>query len=361
MKRINQLLSAILVIALIIPTCLSTSFAVSVDDKQLIYRKVETSLSAIIPEKEYYGLEDVDMNNLSIGQQIPTYEVIARNLEPSAVTLYPIFDNTGTLVIIAAVATVDGEITVSISQTFVDTLCSLTSDAQISIIYDKNDAYLLSDGALTKLTEYSYEDHLNRDDIETLTENTLSNLSGTTLIANERLSVANLPKTLGVDDEEIYLSVPKISQPSGSLICWAACCASIVGYIKHVDYDAEWMAELYGSTKGEYCTDVVNFLNKYFTIGYTYANDNNYSNIWTSLYSNKPVYGAFNNTTPNSELGHALVIRGISYWSVFSAMDPLSGEYNTGNIIGSNNNKSFIYSKTPSGAIYKLASYGYGK
>ena len=239
MKRFKQILSGLLVAVLMASTCLNVSFAASIDNKQLIYKEIETSLSAIIPEKEYYGLGDVDMNNLSIGEKIPTYEVVDRNLEPTSVSLYPIFDNTGTLVVLAATSTINGEIIVSISQTFVDTLCLLAPDSQISIIYDKNDAYLLSDGTLTKLTEYPYENHLNRDDIETLTENSLASLCGVGLNANKRLSVANLPKPYGDEcDEEVYLAVPIKKQPTNTL-CWAACCASIISYIYNHNYDTE--------------------------------------------------------------------------------------------------------------------------
>lgn len=360
MKRFKQILSGLLVTVLMTSICLNASFAVSIDDQSLIYREIEKSLSAIIPEKEYYGLGDVDMGNLSIGEKIPTYEVVDGNLQPTSVSLYPIFDNTGALAVVAATSTVNGEIIVSISQTFVDTLRLLAPDSQISIIYDNNDAYLLNDGTLIKLTEYPYENHLNRDNIDTLTENSLASLCGTALSANKRLSVADLPTPLGVDDEEIYLSVPKKTQPSGSLICWATCCASILEYISGHNYDSESIAELYGSTKAEYCNDVVDFLNKNFAVGYKYATDHNYSNIWTSLYSSKPVYGSFNNLDPDVDIGHAVVIRGISYWSVFSFMDPTNGTYSTGKIGGYGNAKTFTFTSATSGNSFKLASYGYG-
>lgn len=360
MKRFKQILSGLLVTVLMTSTCLNASFAVSVDNQSLIYREIEKSLSAIIPEREYYGLGDVDMGNLSIGEKIPTYEVVDGNLQPTSVSLYPIFDNTETLVVLAATSTVNGEIIVSISQTFVDTLRLLAPDSQISIIYDNNDAYLLNDGTLIKLTEYPYENHLNRDNIDTLTENSLASLRGTALSANKRLSVANLPKPYGDEyDEEIYLSVPPTTQPSGSLICWAACCASIVGYIYNHNYDTEWMAELYGSMDGEETEDVIKFINKYFTVDYKYSRTNDYINIWISLCADKPVFGGFQNLD-NSENAHALVIRGISYWSVFSVMDPDSGIYATGKINGSGGWTSFYYLMARTGSRYSLWDYGYG-
>lgn len=359
MKKFNQFMSVILVITLIIPTCLNASFAVSIDNQSLIYREIEKSLSAIIPEKEYYGLGDVDMGNLSIGEKIPTYEVVDRNLEPTSVSLYPIFDNTGALVVVAATSTINGEIIVSISQTFVDTLRLLAPNSQISIIYDKNDAYLLNDGTLTKLTEYPYENHLNRDDIETLTENSLASLHGTALSANKRLSVADLPTPLGMDNEEIYLSVPKKTQPSGSLICWAACCASILEYISGRNYDPEQIAELYGSIDGELPKDVLAFMNKSFTVDYKQSYTNDYINIWLSLWADKPVYGGFQNLSKPKN-AHALVIRGISYWSVFSVMDPDTGIYATGTINGSGTWTSFNYLMARTGDKYSLWAYLYG-
>lgn len=359
MKRFKQILSGLLVAVLMASTCLNVSFAASIDNKQLIYKEIETSLSAIIPEKEYYGLGDVDMNNLSIGEKIPTYEVVDRNLEPTSVSLYPIFDNTGTLVVLAATSTINGEIIVSISQTFVDTLCLLAPDSQISIIYDKNDAYLLSDGTLTKLTEYPYENHLNRDDIETLTENSLASLCGVGLNANKRLSVANLPKPYGDEcDEEVYLAVPIKKQPTNTL-CWAACCASIISYIYNHNYDTEWMAERYGSMDGESAEDVLKFINNFFTVDYKYSRTNDYINIWTSLCADKPVYGGFQNLH-NSKNAHALVIRGISYWSVFSVMDPDSGIYATGKINGLGGWTSFYYLMARTGSEYSLWDYLYG-
>lgn len=360
MKRFKQILSGLLVTVLMTSTCLNASFAAAIDNQSLIYREIEKSFSAIIPEKEYYGLGNVDMGNLSIGEKIPTYEVVDRNLEPTSVSLYPIFDNTGVIVIVAATSTINGEIIVSLSQTFVDTLRLLAPGSQISIIYDKNNAYLLNDSTLTKLTEYPYENHLNRDNIETLTENSLASLHGTALSANKSLSVANLPKPYGGEgDEEIYLSVPKKTQPSGSLICWAACCASIISYIYNHNYDTEWMAEQYGSMAGEDTEDVLKFINNFFTVDYKYSCTNDYINIWTSLCADKPVYGGFQNLN-NSENAHALVIRGISYWSVFSVMDPDTGIYATGTINGSGGWTSFNYLMARTGDKYFLWEYLYG-
>lgn len=359
MKRFKQILSGFLVAALMTSTCLNASFAASIDSQSLIYREIEKSLSAIIPEREYYGLGDVDMGNLSIGEKIPTYEVVDGNLQPTSVSLYPIFDNTGALVVVAATSIINGEIIASISQTFVDTLRLLAPNSQISIVYDKNDAYLLRDGTLAKLTEYSYENHPDRGDIETLTESSLTSIHGTALRANKPLSVAALPKPYGdMYDEEVYLAVPIKKQPTNTL-CWATCCASIVGYIYNHNYDTEWMAELYGSMDGEGTEDVIKFMNKYFTVDYKYSRTNDYINIWISLCADKPVFGSFQNLD-NSENRHAIVIRGISYWSVFSVMDPDSGIYATGKINGSGGWTSFYYLMARTGSRYSLWDYGYG-
>lgn len=330
-----------------------------IDSQSLIYREIEKSLSAIIPEREYYGLGDADMGNLSIGEKIPTYEVVDGNLQPTSVSLYPIFDNTGALVVVAATSTINGEIIVSISQTFVDALRLLPPDSQISIIYDKNDVYLLRDGTLAKLTEYSYENHPDRGDIETLTESSLTSIHGTALRANKPLSVAALPKPYGdMYDEEVYLAVPIKKQPTNTL-CWATCCASIVSYIHKHNYDTEWIAELYGSTEGELIEDVLPFMNKYFTVDYKYADDSNYMNIWTSLCADKPVHGHFRDLKDKNE-AHGLVIRGISNWAVFSVMDPYSGMYATGKINGSGGWTSFHYLMAGTGREYSLWSYLYG-
>lgn len=350
-------MSVFITITFIIPICLNTSFAVTVDDETQIYREIETSLCAIAPEKEYYGLENVDMNNLLIGEKIPTYEVIDRCLEPSSVSLYPIFDNTETLIAIAATTFIDGEAIVSISQTFVDTLSLLATNTQISIIYDKNNTYLLDNGMVTKLTNCSYEDHPNRGDINTLTENTLSSLGSTTLSVKRPLSIANMPKPLGVDDEEVYLSVPIKKQPNNTL-CWAASCASIVSYIYNSSYDVEWVANLYDQ-EGKSTSKITEFLNNYFAIHYKHAYDNDYTNILTSLWANKPVYGHFANLD-NTSNTHAVVIRGISYWSVFSAMDPYSATYISGKIRSSGRVKFFNLTMASTGDTYSLWDYAYG-
>ena len=364
MKRFKQILSGLLVTVLMTSTCLNASFAVSIDNQSLIYREIEKSLSAIIPEKEYYGLGDVDMGNLSIGEKIPTYEVVDGNLQPTSVSLYPIFDNTGALAVVAATSTVNGEIIVSISQTFVDTLRLLAPDSQISIIYDKNAAYLLSDGTLTKLTEYSYKTYFDRDDIETLTENSLASLCGVELNANKRLSVEDLPKPLGMDDEEIYLQVNKVLQRPYQYACWAACIACVFGYIEHCPYFTGSIVARYGSDKPQPTADVVDYINEWYSnsnVKYVVAYDHNYSNIWTSLYNDKPVIALFD--VPNQEIGHFVVIRGISYWSVFSLMDPASeaDKYNTGKITGYGNSKKFAYNSVEYNATLTLVSYGYGR
>ena len=106
---VRSSLSIILSLIIAVATFVQPVHAIYNDDSR-IYSEIEAALLRIAPEKEFYGLGEVDFSTLSIGRDIPAYEVIDSELKQISMRFYPILDETATPVALATVAFVDSQI-----------------------------------------------------------------------------------------------------------------------------------------------------------------------------------------------------------------------------------------------------------
>ena len=180
-----------------------------------VYDKIEATLSAIAPEKELYGLNDINIYSLSIGSEIPAYEVVSESLKPVEIHIYPIFDDTSKLVLTATTANINGEIAVSLSCSFVDTLSCFTPSDKVAIIYDKNNIYIQNENATAQVKGISGYSDMDRDDLASISEDDISSINKATLHNVASLTVNPPIQMYDIGDDSVYLQVEKLKQKIG--------------------------------------------------------------------------------------------------------------------------------------------------
>ena len=373
MKRFLKKSVAVLLSVLVICSSGIYSLAAAVETKEAqIFSKIEKSLWSIANEKEHYGLGNVDFTNLFIGSSIQAYEVRNQTILPLSLEFYPIFEN-NQIVTMAAATMVDNEIFVSISDIFVDALNEVTSDEKVCFIYDSQGVYLLKNQDYIKLADHQGGETFGRDSITQIAPSAFSQLSAVFLneknaLPNEKnaLPIARI-KPYGSDDEEIYRNVPKVLQPSGSSICWAACMASVANYKLGTDHTAQSVSTLCGYTTAQTLNRMYSWLDQYFHLYYITVNSNNnsFDNIWASLNADNPVIALFDysTNTATKKSFHFMVVRGMYYYGSFSVMDPLdtNNTYRTGQITGTGKTRTFSILSWTGGSTMTIIGYGYNR
>lgn len=335
-----------------------------------VYDKIEATLSAIAPEKELYGLNDINIYSLSIGSEIPAYEVVSESLKPVEIHIYPIFDDTSKLVLTATTANINGEIAVSLSCSFVDTLSCFTPSDKVAIIYDKNNIYIQNENATAQVKGISGYSDMDRDDLASISEDDISSINKATLHNVASLTVNPPIQMYDIGDDSVYLQVEKLKQ-STSTLCWAATAVSILRYKGRIDNSIsdQKFSELYQSYMGENWSlvgqstaFVTNFINTYFDKNegkYVFRGTDwyDYESIWTSLNRDNPVYGEF--IYPSQTTTHAMVVRAMNGYGWFGVMDPLVKDYRTGTYTGTGATRDFVVPNEVAGKTLTLIKYSF--
>ena len=366
-KRTISIIFSIVIALSISPNAFAvTPHETNIQIHQPIYDKIEAAILSILPEKEHYGLNDLNISELSLGQYIPSFEIVNNKLVPLDLYFYPIFDGENKVVSMAAITTVNGDAIVSISTAFVEQLQSIMPDCKVSIVYDSDGPYLLTQHTMIKLADYPMNMDFGRSNITAVNSSELQQANGVSLLGTKPLTLDLQIRPLGEDDDSIYLAVPKVLQPTGSSICWAACVASTVNYKYYgpgsAVYTAQDIADMYGYNTALGCAQVINTMNALFSnMQYTNngGNNNNFPNIWSYISSkDSPVIGRFEYSTGG---GHFMVIRGMNYYGTFSVMDPLEAgaTYRSGTITGTGNTRNFSIISYTGGSTLTLTHYGY--
>ena len=286
-------------------------------------------LSSIEPEKDLYGLEDVDFSTLSLGNPIPTYVLREEGLvEEKDMLYYPILCG-NEWVATATVFNMSNEIpNVQISTAYAGN--NVVQDS-VALLFDQKGAYLINnDKALMVESAAVIDDEkLTLDDYK-------GNLRVPTSQIQKKmhLEVNSVVKARAYESSH-YLSVPLITQAANSKQCWAACIASIRGYYG-TPTTIDDVYNFTGVTKynGALVNDVEGFLENY-SFSPEYVADSFYS--WHDLRydiseDGCPIYA---NCQYTMITGHAVVIRGFyvnqnssaTGWGSISYMDPSNGLY----------------------------------
>ena len=92
MSLIKKTAAFVLLFALVFSLAIMPVQAVSTNGDELENYMLRI-LSSIAHEKEFYGLEDVDLNNVTIGEEIPAYSVNGNKLIASDIHFFPVLHN----------------------------------------------------------------------------------------------------------------------------------------------------------------------------------------------------------------------------------------------------------------------------
>ena len=125
-------------------------------------------LASVEPEKENYGLEDIDFSSVEIGSEIPAYKVENGQLVNANIRLIPFFFN-GEFVSLFYIANLpNGKIFVQLSNELVSTITENIDANPLAIICDDVGGQIYSDCELILLgkaetTTCFYEDTIRHN------------------------------------------------------------------------------------------------------------------------------------------------------------------------------------------------------
>jgi len=387
-KFLSALLAASLVFSLSSPASAmeATESAISSDIQTQMIR----ILASTEAEKENFGLTNLNFSAVCIGSEIPAYKVSGDSLIPADIRLIPITDGSNLISFFYIANDETGSPIVQLSNELIAPLQNYVNGEPFSIIYDDTGAYVCVDNELHLLglkeqSIFSSEDTLRHNSlfpnatpvesasiaplaesslVSTLNEESFTVLesgsyTATTNTLNVTSFMENLPAPASANATSKYLAVEKISQPSGTSICWAIAITSIANFI----WDGTWnytdIVQMFaaGVDKGMYTEDVIYNFNYYFGAdwGYNYTQTLDPDDILSYLLDDYPLFGDFT----RSGGAHAVVIRGVSTTlNTFSVMNPTPSTTSyTSGTISSTNKLTFVSGY--SGDTYTLRSYGF--
>lgn len=370
MKQINKkILSAFITLTLTIG---SVNFAFADSDTisselNQIKPIVNSLLEGMSYEKDLYDLQNVNFDNLYLGEKIPSY--IDSNNQPKElkISYYPIME--GDEIVAIATVTYDnsGNPSVQIGKRFANELQEFTHDEDtsdsVALVFDKSgenlyvsdneENYLVLDHFTLEDSERKSDLNINDVDpqkqfkdfdhesmefteIEPVKEldiqdlDTQSNLTNNQLLSVQRAGTISDNLTFSSkasSTDTKYLSVSKVLQ-NGLNICWAASVACVGNYKTGDSYTAKQVAKKMNISydTGAGIKDSKKALSSIYDI----AADRNssapsVSTIISEIQADNPIWTGFG---ASSGLGHSVVFRGYSSSSrnfSISYMDPNEG------------------------------------
>ena len=331
LKRITVIL---LLIALILPSAIIPSQAAYAASNDILREHMLRLLISIEHEKEFYGLKDVDLSNVTIGKRIPTYSVENQQLVDTNVQIYPILHEGKLVSMFFAITLPNGELYTQLGTELVKPLEPYTQNGGFAIVYDDlgvnvYNGYEIRQIAINPMVQRN----TNTAVLETggsqatsALQNTLNNVSISELEADFTLNIMESPLAYNSSRAVVSrsLNVPIIRQPSGTSICWAIAVTSILNYIYNYNLTYSTIVNQFnnGQDSALAISTVVINMNSYYNTNYVRSSNTTPSitTILNSLALEKPVYGSFRHSGNNY---HAIVIRGAnSSTRTFSVMNP---------------------------------------
>ena len=286
------------------------------------YESFLEDITGIRDQCDSLGLEDIDFDDLYLGNRIPTY-IFTDHLIKNYY-YYPIINNSTILFWI--VETDEGlQITCDLTE---ELKASVTPEAQFAILYDRNKAFAyFQEGQLIELL--SYPDMPERGSLTPSTS--FEDVETSSFGAGEK--IPSLPASRAYN---AYVSVPIVKQIEDK-ICWAATCASIVNSRNGTSYTAKSVAKLwYGTVNYNKPLPYADSAKVLKSLGLTYTYKSSVptaAKVNKNLSSGFAIYGCWAYGT--GQAGHATVIRGINSSNTLSLMDPLSSKFTTAKRSGS--------------------------
>lgn len=170
---------------------------------------ISREIGEIRAQAKGLGLANVDFDNLSIANGVPTY-IFGGEVFHEEAPYFPITDN-GKLVFWV----IEDEHGVQIADGLVSELRGIVpSEANVAIIYDRTTAYLYREDESSYTPLVTYPQFPERGDVDTTIAPNISPSSSTHSVP--------IPSSPIARASNYSLSVPIVRQPSGSSMYWAA-------------------------------------------------------------------------------------------------------------------------------------------
>ncbi|MEA4920300.1 MAG: papain-like cysteine protease family protein [Clostridiaceae bacterium] len=312
-----------------------SSSAVTVFEEQ-VSSLTHDVLKFMEPEKELYGLGDIDFSSLFIGEEIPAYILTdAGMIVETNILYFPIMSDN--IWVATSIVSYDsaGEMNVQISTEYAKAYEAVdTFSTEVALLFDNNAAYIYTDTGVTQaaISPNEISGRVSIKDYDaTLTPMTAPLSSQRTL--SVRVDSERNSRTTRSFDNQKYLSVPGVRQAAGSLQCWAASIASIRGYYGTTT-SIDNVYNFSGITKylGANIYTAADVLEDYgFNLTWYWNGSFNWYQLRTEIYYNESPF--FVACSYSNSSGHAVVLRGyyvyenISQVGIISYMDPVTGNY----------------------------------
>ena len=342
-----------LVMAFLCLACVSPVHAVG-SSEQEVRNAINDILYDIEPQKAYYGLGSVSFDSLTIGSEITAYEYKNNGFVVMDFTLYPLINSTG----IAAIAILreDGtgalraQIEVDLARKISETKLA---NERFAIVYDRDSCYYVTQDRMVQLfslTEaVASRSKLNpRSRLVSPQQDFRFSSAASKLTLQYAQSREQQPR-LG---STLLLPVPKITQPFGSVYCWACSVASIGNYLTSYNYTGIYVAKNeYGDSYNQGASISVALDNLSEIYGITYISTGGFDSgiIYENLSYGYPL---FTECSVSNSRGHCGENPISGYITI---MDPDSSSYVSAYSTSAN---VFSYMSASSGSTVTLTILG---
>ncbi|MCI8854952.1 MAG: hypothetical protein HFH26_00210 [Clostridiaceae bacterium] len=316
MKKISLILTFLFLFTMLTPA-LAFSESPMADDAM---NSLLDALEVVEQEKKNFNLADIDFSDIYIGDTIHAYE-FADGSFTDFLEIHPLFHSEQ---LIALSLSSD-----SIHQQIITALVDKINDihpTKIALIYDATSCYLYDGKTLHFLIE-DPETVEGRDEIYKEFDNiNFNQIQLVSLVPTEKLNYTSPSKAKA---QTYYACNVDYVPQDDSNICWAACVACIVNYVKgdsltSTDVSTEYFGE-YQNT-GLNGNEIVSAYNDIYKLRYKFTNGISDNLILDNIMNDYPVHmvGIFPETT--KKVAHACVGYGINPVSGYiTIMNPLYG------------------------------------
>lgn len=367
LKKIFSLLFTIVLLTTFINPAFAEERSSNNNISNNVSEGIITELNAISNQKELFGLNNINFENISLGNQIHAYEYTNGKLNELNFCLYPLTINEKLVAFaIKDNNTINYQITTNLVN---ETSSNINSNESFALVYDNNICYAYTKNGLISLCKVRHENS-NRQKIDKVTD--VSNIKETKLnhfssvqLLGYSSSTENTSSTLSdstaattsitTTSSYVSCSVSFVTQNPPSKYCWASSVACIGNFLKGKNYTGIYVAQyLYGTTdynKGANGPTSISTLNNIYGTSYSYYGSTPSENvIYSNISSGKPLFSGWT----YSSYGHACVIYGINIIGGYIyIMDP---EY--GFCSGSSNGSTYSFTSLYSGVTWSLIGYG---
>lgn len=313
-------------------------------------------LSEIDSQKDSWGLEDVDFNELNIGVPIQTYNYV----EGAFVRSHDMYPLTADDRLVLWAIPINGQFQIT-SSLVSEINTSIDFNTPLALVYDASNAYIYSNQSFSIL-KYFNEEVESRGVLNTNARRAVQGIDTVSLSQNTSLGYErNNQDMQRTTPTNFSCNVSYVTQHPYNNLCWAASVASIVNYVNGTSLDAATVAKkYYGNTNFDQSINRDNLTEKIQGYGLKYYRFSNYGDfdnkILSSICADYPVGGSFDVV---EGAYHATVIFGINVIAGrIQVMDPEFGS--TTAILSSDGNYTYVSSYANTTLVLYAISYDTG-